>query len=331
MYCPTLNELPPAPSDKTGWPWTEQSSTLPDLTPDGSPWPQISIVTPSYNQGPFIEETIRSVLLQGYPSLEYIIMDGGSTDGSVEIIKKYERWLTFWVSEKDAGQADAINRGLDRATSEIVNWLNSDDLLYIGALKRLALTYCLDKTAVLYNGSALRIDSEGNYGSSYSGRALLVEEALEGKVFLPQPAIFFRRDYWIQHGKLKEHLYFAIDTEFFLSCIVSGRCRLISGPPLALMRIHEGAKTAKASAMKPMFLERYEIFLKLSKNPTTPQRLRIPINYGLNRESLRLARIIFREKGNWYQILCWFVLALRYSPKKTLYRFRDFVLANFHK
>ena len=93
MHCPTLNELPPSPPDKTGWPWTEESQQLTDVVSNDNPWPKISIVTPSYNQGQFIEETIRSILLQGYPSLEYIIIDGGSTNNSVEIIKKYERLL----------------------------------------------------------------------------------------------------------------------------------------------------------------------------------------------------------------------------------------------
>ena len=105
MHCPTLAELPPPPPDKTGWPWSEESPPLPATMPDGSPWPRISIVTPSYNQGQFIEETIRSVLLQGYPNLEYIVMDGGSTDNSVEIVRNYNSWLAYWVSEPDRGQA----------------------------------------------------------------------------------------------------------------------------------------------------------------------------------------------------------------------------------
>jgi glycosyltransferase involved in cell wall biosynthesis len=138
MRCPTLRELPPPPPGKTGWPWSEESPQLPCVMPDGSQWPCISIVTPNYNYGQFIEETIRSILLQGYPNLEYIIIDGASTDCSVEIIKKYEQWLTYWVSEKDSGQANAINKGIDYCTGEIFNWINSDDRLTPDSLVKIA-------------------------------------------------------------------------------------------------------------------------------------------------------------------------------------------------
>ena len=134
MQCPTLSELPPPPSGKTGWPWTEESRRLPNQMPSGCPWPRISVVTPSFNQGKFIEETIRSVLLQGYPNLEYLMIDGGSTDNSVEIIKKYSPWLTYWVSEPDDGQSDAINRGLKMSSGDFATWINSDDLLCKNAL-----------------------------------------------------------------------------------------------------------------------------------------------------------------------------------------------------
>ncbi|MCG2767567.1 MAG: glycosyltransferase, partial [Anaerolineae bacterium] len=128
MRCPTLSELPPPPSGKTGWPWTEESEQLPEMMPGGEPWLRVSIVTPSYNQAQFIEETIRSVLLQGYPNLEYIVLDGGSTDDSVQIIRKYADWIAYWASEKDNGQTDAINRGWQRATGSILAYLNSDDI-----------------------------------------------------------------------------------------------------------------------------------------------------------------------------------------------------------
>src|SRR5262245_9999832 len=112
VRCPSLAELPKPPSGKNGWPWTEESSRLPESKPGTGSWPRITIVTPSFNQGRFLEEAIRSILLQGHPNLEYFVLDGGSVDGSVEIIEKYSQWLDFWVSELDHGQSAAINRGL---------------------------------------------------------------------------------------------------------------------------------------------------------------------------------------------------------------------------
>src|SRR5665811_68289 len=126
---PSLRNLPHPRSTKIGWPWTVEPQSLPAIRPDGSSWPPITIITPSYNQGQFIEETIRSVLLQGYPNLEYVIIDGGSSDGSLEVIQKYSPWLAHWVSEPDGGQSQAINKGFARAHGEVIAWLNSDDVL----------------------------------------------------------------------------------------------------------------------------------------------------------------------------------------------------------
>jgi glycosyltransferase involved in cell wall biosynthesis len=137
----TLDNLPPPPVGKTGWPWTEGSQPLLEQIPDGSEFPRITIVTPSYNQGQFIEETIRSVLLQGYPNLEYIIIDGGSTDNSVEVIKQYAPWLSYWVSEPDQGQADALNKGFVLSTGKICAYLNSDDVLMLDTLHKVATIF----------------------------------------------------------------------------------------------------------------------------------------------------------------------------------------------
>src|SRR6516162_5188478 len=138
MRCPTLAELPAPPAGKSGWPWTIESAQLPDAMPDGRAWPRISIVTPSYNQGQFIEETIRSVLLQGYPNLEYIVMDGGSKDNTLRVLRKYEHAIHFWTSAPDKGQAEAINKGFARANGEILAWLNSDDVYEMGVFAQVA-------------------------------------------------------------------------------------------------------------------------------------------------------------------------------------------------
>src|SRR5262249_39110767 len=128
MHCPSLHELPAPPPGRTGWPWTVASAALPPAMPDGAVWPRVSVGTPSFNQAHFVEATLRSILLQGYPNLEYFVMDGGSTDGSVEIIKKYSPWLTSWVSERDGGQSAAINRGLRLGSGLFTTWINSDDM-----------------------------------------------------------------------------------------------------------------------------------------------------------------------------------------------------------
>jgi len=127
-------EIPSPAQSRTGWPWTEGLRATPPTTAPAKGWPRISIVTPSFNQGPFLEETIRSVLLQNYPNLEFVIIDGGSTDTSVEIITRYAAHLGYWVSETDRGQSQAINKGIARCTGDIFNWINSDDLLLPGTL-----------------------------------------------------------------------------------------------------------------------------------------------------------------------------------------------------
>ena len=156
------------------------------------------MITPSFNQGEFIEETIRSVLLQGYPDLEYLVLDGGSTDNSVEIIKKYSTWLTYWVSEPDSGQSDAINRGLKRASGDFCTWINSDDMLCKNALIDHASQVGFD-TDTVYVGISLYIDHAGKILSSHRGRVHSLEDLVRiGRVWrsggqIVQPEVLFPR------------------------------------------------------------------------------------------------------------------------------------------
>ena len=217
MHRPTLNELPPPPPARTGWPWTEESSQLPDTMSDGSPWPRVSIVTPSYNQGQFIEETFRSVLLQDYPNLEYIVTDGGSTDGSVEVIRDYERWLAYWVSEKDQGQSHAINKGFTRATGDFWAWLNSDDI-YLPNTVSTAMYHLQEhpEWAIVY-GSCEIIDSDGIIVGQFTGREFDLHRMLRTwSPPIPQPGSFFRRVALQDVGLLDETLHCQLDYDFFL-------------------------------------------------------------------------------------------------------------------
>jgi glycosyltransferase involved in cell wall biosynthesis len=165
-----------------------------------SHWPRITIVTPSYQQAHFLEQTIRSVLLQGYPNLEYIVLDGGSTDGSVEIIRKYEWWIDYWTSGKDGGQAEAIDRGFERATGELVAWQNSDDLYLPGALAAFGRLFARHPKTELAIGGCIWINADGTTARSrsgypiyYPGRRLSHREALLWGIGANQPATMYRR------------------------------------------------------------------------------------------------------------------------------------------
>ena len=244
MQCPTLTDLPSAPPDRTGWPWTVESPQLPETMPDGSPWPRISIVTPSYNQGRYIEETIRSVLLQGYPNLEYIIIDGGSTDESVEIIRKYEPWLAFWVSEPDGGQANAINKGFNRSTGDVLGWLNSDDIFLPGALRKVALMNHQQPEAPAWVGGCYRVAPDGRILSEVIPRQLARDSLADWyrKGFFYQPSCFFSVVATKKVGCLDEGLDIAFDLDWWLRLAAVGDF-VYTTEMLAAATIHGEAKT----------------------------------------------------------------------------------------
>ncbi len=243
MNNPTLENLPPV-ATQTGWPWTEETPPLPKRMPDGRPWPRISVVTPSYNQAQYIEATIRSVLLQGYPNLEYFVMDGGSTDGSVAIIRRYDAWITQWVSEPDRGQTHAINKGLAQATGQIFTWLNSDDMLLPNALHHVALLYAQKPGAVGWVGGCYLISPDGRLLTTEMPRGLTQAELADwyhtGYIF--QPACFFAADAYRKVGRLDESLHYAMDFDLWLRLAAEGEY-VATDKILAAAVIHDAAKS----------------------------------------------------------------------------------------
>lgn len=266
MRRPTLNRLPPGPPGKMGWPWTTQSPMLAKTMPGEPYWPRISIVTPSYNQSQFIEETIRSVLLQGYPNLEYIVIDGGSTDGSVEVIRKYDPWLSYWVSEPDRGQSHAINKGWAISTGEIIGWLNSDDFYVAGALQRVAKEFRQSRHTAVLAGECIKVDGSATEiyrkgAKSFDPVAILTSSKPA------QASTFYRRYTLDEIGVLREDLHYCMDREFALR--IGERYfpdSTLNVPiPLAYFRVWPGRKTSRGDSqavrerirVAEQFLERY--------------------------------------------------------------------------
>src|SRR3990172_7098608 len=224
-HCPTLVEHPLPLQGKTcdeqglsaNWPWGEESRQLPETLSGGSSLPLISIVTPSFNQGQFIEETIRSVLLQGYPYIEYLIIDGGSTDGSLDIIKKYEPWLAYWVSEPDRGQAHAINKGIKLAKGEILLWLNADDICLQGSFETVVNAFQSNPNCSLVIGQAQIIDSQSNVIGELQSHFTTWEDLITNpRNSVRQVATFFSHNIFEELGMIDESLQVAMDTELLI-------------------------------------------------------------------------------------------------------------------
>jgi glycosyltransferase involved in cell wall biosynthesis len=261
MRCPTLTQLPPPPAGKTGWPWTEETPQPRKgeagdqrAAEEVTPWPLVSVVTPSYKQGQFIEETIRSVLLQGYPNLEYIIIDGGSTDGTLEVIRKYESWLSYWISESDRGQSHAINKGFARCSGELMGWLNSDDIYLMGTIHKIVQEFRARRDAHLVYGDALCTDKESQPLWVFKSRetSLLAKLEYWRGWYIAQPAVFFKRDLYLHMGALEEAFHYALDYDYFLRAAFHYRFHYVPGV-LATYRRHAASKTGHWESQKVLF------------------------------------------------------------------------------
>jgi glycosyltransferase involved in cell wall biosynthesis len=207
---------------------------------------KVSIVTPSFNQARYIEATIRSVLEQDYPDIEYFVMDGGSTDGTVEILKKYSNKLTGWVSEKDKGQTDAINKGFARATGDILAWINSDDTYNPGAVSA-AVKYLTEhpETGMVYADTDF-IDENGRIIGKFPAAQTDLPRLRQGYVHVPQQATFFRASLWKQIGPLDPGFYFAMDYDLWTRLAALAPFAYIPGPVWANFRLHGAGKTIAA-------------------------------------------------------------------------------------
>ena len=214
----------------------------------GSSWPKISIVTPSYNQAQFLEETILSVLNQGYPNLEYIIIDGGSTDGSVDIIRGYEGRLADWVSERDQGQTHAIQKGFDRSTGEILGWLNSDDTYQPGALLAVGEAFARHPEAGVVYGNANLIDASGKFMREL--RSVKYHPlALPVAMNIHQASTFWRRSLFDRVGKLNmEYQFGGMDYELFFRFVKANAGFFFVRKALANYRQHEASKCVAETA-----------------------------------------------------------------------------------
>ena len=207
---------------------------------------KVSIITPSFNQARYLEATIQSVLSQDHPRIEYIIVDGGSTDGSLDIIKKYSNGLAWWVSEKDRGQTDAINKGFARATGDILAWINSDDTYEAGAVTA-ALDYLQAHPEVgMVYADCNYINEEGRVIGKFPAAQTDLPRLRTGYVHIPQQTMFFRADLWKRLGPLDPSFYFAMDYDLWTRIAQHAELKYLPGQTWANFRIHTSGKTIAA-------------------------------------------------------------------------------------
>lgn len=251
----------------------------PVTAPNGKPWPKISVVTPSYNQGKYIRETIESVLLQGYPNLEYIIIDGGSTDDTVEIIKEFQYYISYYVSEEDKGQSHAINKGFNKAEGEIFTWLNSDDQFAPNALFSMALAFATSNADLVagicevYENNKLvhRHMTSCQEGDLPLEAILDLETGWDAGQFFFQPEVFFKRTLWEKAGAhVREDCFYSMDYELWCRfAAVKAKLHVI-GKPIVHFRSHPEQKTADPAKFKAELKIVKENFIREWNIPPKP-------------------------------------------------------------
>lgn len=206
--------------------------------------PKISILTPSYNQGQYIEQTIQSILNQNYPNLEYIVIDGGSTDNTVEILKKYDQHITYWVSEKDRGQSHAINKGIEKCTGVLFNWLNSDDYLEPGALHKIAQTYLETGANIIVGTTKIHNINTGEESEIVTKEFDSLGKTIS-RINFWQPSCYLLLEDVKKVGQVTEEQHYGMDTEMYIKILLMKGHKGIKVIPdiISHYRIHEASKT----------------------------------------------------------------------------------------
>jgi glycosyltransferase involved in cell wall biosynthesis len=242
----TLRALPSVFSlgRETGWPWTGDAGPAPFTAADSHRWPRISVVTPSLNQCAFIEAALRSVLLQGYPNLELIVVDGGSTDGSIDTIARYREWLTHLICEPDSGPAHALNKGFKLATGEIFAVLNADDFYLSGGMAKIAQEFLRFPSADVVSGHGYLAEPSGKLGAPLFSDRWHAGRFAHGACVLVQPATFFRRNVFEKVGGFNQANRTTWDLELWADMARAGASfRSVEGF-VAAFRLHRESITA---------------------------------------------------------------------------------------
>jgi glycosyltransferase involved in cell wall biosynthesis len=236
--------------------------------------PLVTVVTPSYNQAPFLAETLDSVLAQDYPAVELIVVDDGSTDDSVAIIERYADRLAWWTQQPNAGQVAALNKGFARAGGTYLTWINSDDTLLPGALARLVAALEADPELALVYGDSLFIDGDSQEVAPLPARPWDPAEMVRRwENHVPQPSSLFRRSAYEQVGPLNERGYYFFDLELFLGLATVGKVQRLDGPPLSGYRLHAESKSIGAPLRKAAdYVRVAEDFLPAGRMPDEARR-----------------------------------------------------------
>jgi glycosyltransferase involved in cell wall biosynthesis len=300
--------------------------------------PRISIITPSFNQAAFLEQTISSVIGQNYPNLEYIVIDGGSTDGSVDVIRKFQNHLAFWVSEKDRGQTHAINKGLQRATGDIIAYLNSDDFYLEGTLARVAEHFVRHPDVDLVHGRCRVVDEQGTKIGERCGSITRYEEILDlwdvwwNRRNFVQPEVFWTKRIGDRIGPFREELFWVMDYEYWLRILHAGGRVGFVDAELAAFRMQPNQKSTQRERAADELLQVVRPHIFESENSIGRlKRFAMRANWNLSAGFLKAAELSRQRNENrwrrWLR-LGWF--SLRHPGLLAAPKFRERLLYSLH-